>query len=303
MVLMYKIEILQELKDFIVPLDKKEYFQLESNLLSEGCREKIIVWEKNNGSLILVDGHNRYKLCSKHEIPFEIEKRSFNDISDVKKWMLQNQLGRRNLNPDQLSYFRGIKYLTSKKQKGGYSNVISKGQIETSTSEILSQEFKVSESTIKRDSKFAEALNIIGISNSKLKNQILSGEVKVKKSDLQVLLKDEDVKDMIILNESDLHHKIQFIKNEMFSKLENELEKLEKDEKQAKELKSVEYIAKGVAKGVEPLFLKQEERLIRIKGRIISAINRAIKNKDLEAIGVLKSLIDKLEFELSSNFD
>ncbi len=296
---MSKIKILKELKDFIVPLDKKEYLQLETNLLSEGCREKLIVWEKSAGNLILVDGHNRFRICNKHEIPFEIENRFFENIDDVKKWMLHNQLGRRNLNPDQLSYYRGLKYLASRKQKGGYSNVVSKGQIEPSTSEVLSKEFKVSESTIKRDSKFAEALNVIGNSNPKLKNQILSGEVKVKKSDLQMLLKDEDVKNMNILNESDLHHKIKFVKKELLASLESELEKLEKDKVLVKESNVVE----DIAKGVEPLFLKQEDRLKKIKGRVISAINKAINDKDLNAIAVLKSLIDKLEFELSSDFD
>lgn len=293
-----RIKILKELKDFIVPPGNDEYLQLESNLLSEGCREKLIVWENDN-SLVLIDGHNRFKICSKHKISYEIEKRSFKSLDDVKKWMLQNQLGRRNLNPDQLSYYRGLKYLSSKKQKGGYSNVESKGHIEPSTSEVLSKEFKVSESTIKRDSKFAEALNIVGISNSKLKNEILSGKVKVKKSDLQVLLKDEDLKDMIILNESDLHHKIQLVKNELLSSIESDLKKIERDKEQEKKAE----IAEDIATGLEPLFLKQEDRLRKIKGRIISAINRAIENKDLESIGVLKSLIDKLEFELHSDFD
>lgn len=292
---MKKITIVKELQDFIVPLGKEEYFQLEKNLLSEGCREALSVWENVNKDLVLIDGHNRYKICLKHKIPFKTKLFSFNNIEEVKKWMLENQLGRRNLNPDQLSYYRGLKYLSLKKKKGGYDNIQLKGVVEPSTSELLSLEFKVSESTIKRDSKYAEALNLISISNPKLKNQILSGNVKVKKSDLQTLLKDKDVKEMIILNESDLHHKINFIKREILANIEEELIQVEQNKKQQQDEKAVQ----DIINGVEPLFLEQDDRLKRIKGRIVSAINNAINNRDLNAIETLKALIDKLEFELT----
>ncbi len=295
---MKNIKIKEELRDFIVPLQKKEFLQLESNLLAEGCREALIVWETEQQDLILIDGHNRYKICCKHNIPFEIDIRKFEKVEEVKIWMLQNQLGRRNLTPDQLSYYRGLKYLGLKKKKGGYGNVKLKGQVDAPTSEVLSKEFKVSKSTIERDSKYAEALNVIANSNPKLKNKVLSGEVKVKKSDLKNLLKDNDIKDMIILNESDLHHKINMVKNQLLTDVETELKEIEKEKSESSVLSSQQ----DIVEKKEPLFLNQEDRLKIIKGRIVSAINRAINNKDIDAIEVLKALIDKLEFELISDY-
>ena len=68
-----------------------------------------------------------------------------------------------------------------KKKKGGYENVKSWGQGESTTSERLGQLFHVSESTIKRDAKFAEGITIIARSNPKLKSKILVRPGKSKK--------------------------------------------------------------------------------------------------------------------------
>lgn len=55
----------EEFKNLISPLKRNELLQLEENLIQDGCLNPIIVW---NG--IIVDGHNRYFICSKHNIPF-----------------------------------------------------------------------------------------------------------------------------------------------------------------------------------------------------------------------------------------
>lgn len=281
------IRVLKELEEFIVPLSMEEFKQLQENIILDGCKEALSVWEQGD-DLILVDGHNRYKICQENAIDYKINKLSFSSIEQVKSWMINHQLGRRNLNPDQLSYYRGLKYLSIRKKKGGYSNILSKGQIEPSTSKILANQFKVSESTIKRDSRFAKAIDLIGKANNKLKNQILSGEIKVKKSDLQTLLKVEDVEDWVIVNESDLRHKIKISQEEVLKNIEDKLDKLDSNEKG-----NVDFV-----KGVDPLFLAKEDRLKLIKGRIISAINAAIDTKDINAIQELKTLIEKLESEI-----
>src|SRR3990170_2918481 len=181
------ITILKELREHIIPLGEEELFLLQKSLVKEGCREPVMVWEKSENQLVLIDGHNRFKICQKNDIPFKVKKIKFNNIEGAKLWMIDNQIGRRNLTPDQMSYYRGLKYLSLKKKKGGYDNVKSKGQTETSTSETVAKFFNVSESTVKRDAKFAEGLNIVGRTNPKLKTKILIGEAKVKKGDVQAL--------------------------------------------------------------------------------------------------------------------
>ena len=46
------------------------------------------------------------------------------------------------------------------------------------------------------------------------------------------------------------------------------------------------------------VFLDKDDRLKRIKGMILSAINKAINDKDAKAMKELKKLVEKLEGEL-----
>ncbi len=281
-----EIRISKKLKNFITPLSREECAQLEGSILQEGCRDALIVWE-NGKDLILVDGHHRLEICRKHSLPYSLNKRRFKDINEVYDWMIENQLGRRNLTVDQLSYYRGLKYLSMKKKKGGYQNVVSKGQIEPKTSEKLADEFKTSESTIKRDAKFAIGLNTIAISNPELKQQILNGETKVKKSDVQYIGQARG--DVKIKNEADLYNKAKNIKNRILNEVEDSIKKIG-DTNLDK--------ARETIQDSEPLFIDKGDRLNKIKGMIISAINRAIKEKDIKAFKELKKLIEKLEHEI-----
>ena len=46
----------------------------------------------------LIDGHNRFEICTKYGIPFQIVQMDFQTRDDVKLWMMRNQIARRNLN-------------------------------------------------------------------------------------------------------------------------------------------------------------------------------------------------------------
>ena len=88
------ITIDSEFKNLIPPLQETEYQQLEASILSEGCRDALVLWK---GHGILVDGHNRFEICQKHTLPYQTVEREFDNRSQVAEWMLRNQLGRRNL--------------------------------------------------------------------------------------------------------------------------------------------------------------------------------------------------------------
>ena len=82
-----------EFKALIPPLSPEEYAQLEQNILSaKTCRDAIITW---NGTI--VDGHNRFAICAQHGISFEHEEINFDTRDEAMLWILDNQLGRRNL--------------------------------------------------------------------------------------------------------------------------------------------------------------------------------------------------------------
>ncbi len=85
-----------EFKNLIPPLTDEEYAGLEASILAEGCRDALIVWGNT-----LIDGHNRYEICTRHGLPYRTVQKDFADRDDVKIWMMQNQLARRNLNDAQ----------------------------------------------------------------------------------------------------------------------------------------------------------------------------------------------------------
>ena len=85
-----------EFEALIPPLTMEERDALEASLLAEGCRDALVVW-KTEDKPILIDGHNRYRLCRRHGLPFNTIERAFANREDVVMWMVRNQLSRRNL--------------------------------------------------------------------------------------------------------------------------------------------------------------------------------------------------------------
>lgn len=91
---MPEIVIDQEFKALIPPLSAEELAQLEANIVADGCRDPLVVW-----GTTLIDGHNRYEICTRLGIPFETVSKEFESKAHARIWMRQNQAGRRNL-PD-----------------------------------------------------------------------------------------------------------------------------------------------------------------------------------------------------------
>ena len=86
------MKIRKDFKELIPPLSPEEFEQLEKNILEEGIRDPLVVW---NG--VLVDGHNRYEIAKKHGLDYETVERDFYSEDEARAWIIQNQLGRRNL--------------------------------------------------------------------------------------------------------------------------------------------------------------------------------------------------------------
>ena len=100
------ITINEELRSFIDPLTHNEYAALERSLLAEGCRDALVLWGD-----VLIDGHNRYEICSRHGIDFKtVQNTGFASIDDVMLWMIDNHLARRSVS----DYQRGVLALRKK---------------------------------------------------------------------------------------------------------------------------------------------------------------------------------------------
>lgn len=94
------LRINEEFKNLIPPLTEEEREGLGRSVLMFGCRDKIITW--NN---IIIDGHNRYEICTKNNVTFEILKMDydFENEEEVKQWIIKNQFARRNISSYQRS--------------------------------------------------------------------------------------------------------------------------------------------------------------------------------------------------------
>lgn len=82
----------KEFKDLIPPLSVEEREQLETNIVGDGIRDPLVVWND-----ILLDGHNRYEIAQEYGITFDTVEMHFGSREEAKIWVIQNQLGRRNL--------------------------------------------------------------------------------------------------------------------------------------------------------------------------------------------------------------
>ena len=194
-----KIIIDPELKSLIPILSPEERAQLENNLISEGCRDPLVIWKGYN---ILLDGHNRYEICVKNGLNYELIEIELPDRESAHLWMMRNQLGRRNLQPEALAYFREMLYEKTKikitnpagiKGKKDFSedggqNVHHQSKANLKTEEILAQEFKVNPRTIRRAAKYAQAVDQIAeVVGSEIRPQILSRTTEKKLSKKKTL--------------------------------------------------------------------------------------------------------------------
>ena len=89
-----------EFERLLPKLVDSKYEGLKEDILEHGCRDPVVVWRNHN---IILDGHHRYRICTKLEIPFKIEEYEFPNRTAAKIFMFTNQNSRRNLNPSQLA--------------------------------------------------------------------------------------------------------------------------------------------------------------------------------------------------------
>jgi hypothetical protein len=190
------IKIDPEFESLNPPLAAHELGQLERNLLREGrCREPLVIWKPYN---ILVDGHNRFKLCQKHDLPYDRRELEFGHRDNARNWIIANQLGRRNLTRLASDYFIGERYNAEKKARGGTGANQHKrrskgtpGQNGKSCHSAtaagrLAQEYRRSERSVRGCGALARAVNRIAKTcGLDARQWILSQDAKVTQKQIQ----------------------------------------------------------------------------------------------------------------------
>jgi len=157
----------------IPPIPKDERKQLEENLKRDGCRDALVVWRETN---ILLDGHHRYAICQRLGIKFTITYENFKTREAALEWIDLNQLGRRNLTPDQMSLVRGRVYQRAKGKRGGAR------ANRQNVALTLATQHGVTERTIERDGQFAEAVDKLKPVVQDIEQRVMAGQVPSKQA-------------------------------------------------------------------------------------------------------------------------
>lgn len=143
------ITVNEELLVYIDPLTADEHDALERSLLAEGCRDALVLWGD-----VLVDGHNRYGICTKHGIAFNtVQNTQFKSMDDVHLWMIEQHLGRRSLS----DYQRGVLALRKKSILADRAKPPASGVPTSPASESVAPEPKVSREAIAKEARVSSA--------------------------------------------------------------------------------------------------------------------------------------------------
>ena len=183
------LQIDQEFKELIPPLSKEEFNLLEENILKFGCIDPICTWNNT-----IIDGHNRYSICTKHNLKFNIQAFNFELREEAKDWICANQLGRRNISDETRKYLIGKRYemekilLNNPGGKNQYSKIYKENEEIKEERDIihrpvtaikLGKEYNVSTRTVLTYANYSKAIDKLNTEEPDLTQKILNGEIKV----------------------------------------------------------------------------------------------------------------------------
>ena len=155
----------------------------------------------------IVDGHNRYDICKKHNIEPIIGTLAYETKEEVMEWMLDIQLGRRNLTPIQkiaiTEKYRPIYEKQAKENLVNAGNNYGVGQDKKPLPKLVNPIESVD--TTKKLSKLAGVgketyrmgAKILNSDNEKLKQEVLSGEKSINAGYKELTGKKENKKEEV----------------------------------------------------------------------------------------------------------
>jgi 16S rRNA G966 N2-methylase RsmD len=185
------VKIDKEFQSLIFPLANEERALLEKNIIRDGCRDALVVWEEEN---TLLDGHNRYEICTKNQISYKSRMISLTDRVAALDWIDSNQLGRRNLSPDMMRLLRGRLYNRTESEQGKRNDLTSdQNDTKLDRAKRIARSSGVSAATVKRDAAFArdieakpELMKAIRdrVPIKKIEKEIRTAEIKKERTKL-----------------------------------------------------------------------------------------------------------------------
>ena len=229
---MSDIKIESEFKHLLPPLTEEQKAELEKDIIKNGCLTPLVVW--NN---ILIDGHHRYDICTKNNIPFDLTEMEFKDKLEVMEWIWSNQKNRRNLNKYELAQI-ALKFKPVIEEKARKNKIEAGKNYGVGKKEKLCQK---SDEPIQPIDTKKELAQIAGVSHDTIHKVEVIEEQAPEDIKRQVKAGDLTINNAYILTKSAVETKK---KNEQLEK--EYQEQLEKEKQEQEEKKKQEELEKAL---------------------------------------------------------
>ena len=175
----------KEFEELLPVLTPEELEKLENSILQYGMLDPIKIWqEPDTGMWIIIDGHNRYNILKKHDIEWhywqdykimgELETRE-----DVKQWMLEQQLGRRNLT--EIERYEIVQRFKDFLQKKAKENQSSGGKGLTNLSKVNTRK-EMAKATGVSEGTYSKLDYIMKSDNEEIKQQVREKKISIDKA-------------------------------------------------------------------------------------------------------------------------
>lgn len=192
-----QLKIDPEFQNQINPPSFEETHQLEMNIFKEErVLNPIITW---NG--YIVDGHTRYQILRKYPfIPFEVIEKEFSSRYKALAWICKNQLGRRNLTPEQKKFLIWKQAEAEKQIKSFHGNQYTlaseSGLVQNEPDHTkhgsrskVAAEHGTSESYVYRAEQFAKGVEAAEEAVPEAQKEILSGKIRATDREISSIAK------------------------------------------------------------------------------------------------------------------
>ena len=186
-----RLQINKDFTNLISPYTKREYLELEEQLLAEGCTEPIITWHG-----YIIDGLTRYEICLRHDIPFDVKEMRFSCKEAAYAFVCKKQLLRKDLTFETRKFLIGMQYeaekfLNSTYPRGhsswrtNFDNISLEGvdyresPTKHTTAQRIADENQVTHATVQKYALYTKALLSIGAKYPDVLPKILAGRLKL----------------------------------------------------------------------------------------------------------------------------
>jgi len=211
---MEKLIIDPEFRDKIPAMPKEDFDGLRADILRDGyVRDPLVVWDEEN---TLLDGHHRWRvICENWELlkdKYTVDRKSFPDRWAAIAWICANQLHKHNMtelqrmkliqeehDARQKTQGTNNQYVQAKKSESDEIHHFQSDEPQTirngspgkelKTRPTIAMEHGISESAVQTAVEVGRGIDKAAAVDPEFKREVLSGEIKARKTDLAALRK------------------------------------------------------------------------------------------------------------------